>query len=1043
MNKKLWKRIIAIIMVCTLVAGTAGNNTVLAAVNKKNITATSKLVKVNGKTTKENSIAESIKPEERTPKLDKILNECEEVKTNGLSKEIRKGQMISVESVSVDGNTKTAIMGNGDLYCWGYNGEGQVGNGTTDNQLTPVKVLSDVKLVSFSGSIYPIVSAITENGDLYCWGHNKYGQVGNGTTDNQLTPVKVLSDVKSVSFSDSGCSAVSAITKNGDLYCWGYNGEGQVGNGTTDNQLTPVKVLSDVKSVSHSSYYSDSMNYYSAVSAITKNGDLYCWGYNGEGQVGNGTTDNQLTPVKVLSDVKLVSFSGSIYPIVSAITENGDLYCWGHNKYGQVGNGSIENQTTPIKVLSDVKSVSYSGYNYSAVSAITKNGDLYCWGYNGEGQVGNGSTKTQTTPVKVLSNVRSVSYSDYNYLAVSAITENGDLYCWGHNIYGQVGNGNTENQTTPIKVLSDVKSVSYFYYLSAYYHSYPVVSAITENGDLYCWGDNRYGQVGNGSIENQTTPVKVLNGVKFVSYLDYVYPTVSVITENGDLYCWGDNRYGQVGNGSTENQTTPIKVLNDVKSISNSDGSMSAIVENGNLYCWGYNGYGQVGNGTTENQLMPVLVLGSSLTPGLHKDGCLQISDAITVEKGEEKYITCKVFADNLNQLKEIGDSLVWSSTNSSVAIVEGKNYITPGNEDAREMLVTAKITGVSRGETDIFVSAPDGSKVCCHVVVSKPTGTVEKPDDGYSYCFSIAGELQEVDTDNQTIKIDGINYEVYSVSGIDDAKEILEQHDNKIVACRVRATDNKIERIDDIKDIARKPAVLVKPEVDNINYEDGKFSKKNFKVDLEMYCDVEKPYSLSDISDVIKKIDGLEVDFSKVSLTSSYSNTGEIPFLLKDGLLGSHEVNIEKELDFKLKPGQTKKVSVTAYVNDNLSVETVNADAVIEAKLNDDEKIKCTEIIHFSNLNMAREEEQKKLANSPKTPELKNMSNILNGSQMTFDDTALRECLTNTEVKAVKAQVTNWVYTSNALNSIINDDSDSSVPVSYTHLTLPTTSRV
>ncbi len=1027
MNKKLLKRITAVIMVCTLVTSTAGSNTALAAVHKKNITDTSKPVKVNGKATKENNITESIKSEERTPELDKILNECEEIQTDGTSKEIRKGQMMSVESISDNYNTKAAITKNGDLYCWGYNRDGQIGNGTIKYQTIPVKILSDVKSVTYYCMTYYeyyeySVSAITENGDLYCWGYNRDGQIGNGTTENQLTPVKVLSSVKFVSYSsDTHHCSVSAITENGDLYCWGNNNYGQVGNGTIENQAIPVKVLSDVKSISYgrstvitgipgSAWY-----YTSSVLAITEDGDLYCWGDNRDGQVGNGAIKkNQTIPVRVLSDVKSILFSlNADNYSVSAIMENGDLYCWGCNKYGQIGNGTIETQTIPVKILSDVKSISLFG---NSVSAITENGDLYRWGYNRDGQIGNGTTKNQLTPVKILSEVKSITSS---YYSVSAIMENGDLYCWGCNEKGQVGNGTTENQLTPVQVLREVKSIAY----SSYYS----VSAIMENGDLYCWGCNEKGQVGNGTTENQLTPVQVLREVKSIVYSSYY--SVSAIMENGDLYCWGCNEKGQVGNGTTENQLTPVQVLSEVKSITYSSyHSVSAIMENGDLYCWGNNYWGQVGNGTTEDQLTPMLILGPSLTPGLNKDGCLQISDAITVEKGEEKYITCKIFADNLNQLKEIGDSLVWSSANSSVAIVEGKNYITPGNEDAREMLVTAKVTGISRGETDIFVSAPDGSKVCCHVVVSKPTGTVENPDDGYSYCFSIAGELQEVDTDNQTIKIDGINYEVYSVSGIDDAKEILEQHDNKIVACRVRATDNKIERIDDIKDIARKPAVLVKPEVDNINYEDGKFSKKNFKIDLEMYCDVEKPYNISDISDVIKKIDGLEVDFSKVSLTSSYNNTGEIPFLLKDGLLGSHEVNIEKELDFKLKPGQTKKVSVTAYVNDNLSVETVNADAVIEAKLNDDEKIKSTEIIHFCNLNMAREEEQKKLANSPKTPELKNMSNILNGSQMTFDDTALRECLTNTEVKAVKAQVTNWVYTSNALNSIINDDSDSSV---------------
>lgn len=285
-------------MACTLVTSTAGSNTALAAGNKKNITATSKPVKVNGETTKENSIAENIKPEERTPELDRILNECEEIKTDGTSKGIRKGQIMSVESISSDSWCEAAITEDGDLYCWGYNGNGQVGNGTTEDQLNPIKVLSNVESVLFSN--YFSVSAITENGDLYCWGYNLHGQVGNGTTEVQTKPIKVLSDVKTIFYSYGNCNSVLAIVENGDLYCWGYNFSGGVGNGTIEDQIIPVKVLSSVKTVSISSYRSFHRSSSFSVSAITENGDLYCWGGNKHGQIGNGTTKDRLTPVKIL-----------------------------------------------------------------------------------------------------------------------------------------------------------------------------------------------------------------------------------------------------------------------------------------------------------------------------------------------------------------------------------------------------------------------------------------------------------------------------------------------------------------------------------------------------------------------------------------------------------------------------------------------------------------------------------------------------------------------------------------------------------------------
>jgi len=446
----------------------------------------------------------------------------------------------------------SAITEKGDLYRWGSNEYGLIGNGTEENQLTPVKVLSNVKSVSpFSSWSPSFMSAITEEGDLYCWGYNSYGQVGNGTRKDQLTPVKVLTDVKSISYcpysysSSNNYLSVLAITEKGDLYCWGNNRNGQIGNGTKEDQLSPVKVLSNVKSVSVFSYKDGDVGYswIISISAITEEGNLYCWGDNEDGQIGNGTKEDQLIPVKVLTNVKSVP---SAYGSAAAITENGDLYCWGDNRYGKVGNGTTENQLTPIRVLTNVKSCfPDSGHKL----AITEEGDLYCWGYNDNGQLGNGTEENQLTPVKVLTNVKSVSpFSGDN---MSAITEEGDLYCWGGNDAGVVGNGTEEAQLSPVKVLSDVKS------FFASDGSSPInVSAITKEGDLYCWGYNYCGQLGTGKTENQFTPMKILSNVKSFSYNSQV-----AITKEGDLYCWGGNDSGQIGNGTTEDQLSPVKVL--------------------------------------------------------------------------------------------------------------------------------------------------------------------------------------------------------------------------------------------------------------------------------------------------------------------------------------------------------------------------------------------------------------------------------------------------------------------------------------------------
>ena len=376
-----------------------------------------------------------------------------------------------------------AITKDGNLYMWGNNDHGQIGNGTNAEQSEPVKVLSNVKTIHLA---YHYAGAITEDGSLYMWGNNADGQIGNGTTTNQMTPVKILSNVKTIS---CGGNHVGAITEDGSLYTWGSNYYGENGNGTTTNQSKPVKVLSDVIAVSMGSFHSG---------AITKDGSLYMWGQNGNGQIGDGTTTDQSKPVKVLSNIKSVCLGSSDS---AAIAEDGSLYMWGYNDYGQIGNGTTSHQKTPVKILSNVKKVTLEDGDSAA---ITENGDLYMWGFNGCGQIGNGTTSHQKSPVKILSNVKSVSIEGSHS---GAVTEDDSLYMWGRNDYGQVGDGTNSNQKVPVKVLSSVNCVSAG--CSGSYFS----GAVTDDGSLYMWGRNNYGQIGNGNYENQMIPVKVLSGI--------------------------------------------------------------------------------------------------------------------------------------------------------------------------------------------------------------------------------------------------------------------------------------------------------------------------------------------------------------------------------------------------------------------------------------------------------------------------------------------------------------------------------------------------
>ena len=400
--------------------------------------------------------------------------------------------------VSLGGDHSAAIAEDGNLYTWGYNYYGQLGNGTTTYSLTPIEIMDNVKSVSLGDDHS---AAITEDGSLYTWGYNHDGELGNGTKTDSQTPIKIMDNVKSVSLGDYHSAA---ITEDGSLYTWGWNYRGELGNGTKTDSLTPIKIMDNVKSVSLGDDHS---------AAITEDGSLYTWGYNRDGELGNGTTTDSRTPIKIMDNIKLVSLGGNHS---AAITEDGCLYTWGENDCGQLGNGTKTDSLTPIKIMDNVKSVSFGG---GVSAAITEDGSLYTWGWNYYGQLGNGTKTDSQTPIKIMDNVKSVSIYD---VCSAAITEDGSLYTWGRNYYGQLGNGTRTESLIPIKIMDNVKSVSLGDNHSA---------AIKEDGSLYTWGRNYHGQLGSGTTDS-LSPIKITIPVEIAtaSVTSLLAPTCTLST---------------------------------------------------------------------------------------------------------------------------------------------------------------------------------------------------------------------------------------------------------------------------------------------------------------------------------------------------------------------------------------------------------------------------------------------------------------------------------------------------------------------------------
>ena len=350
--------------------------------------------------------------------------------------------------------------------------------------------------------------AITEDGSLWMWGWNINGQLGDGTTEEKHTPVKVMENVKMISLGEYHSGA---IKEDGSLWMWGYNVCGQLGDGTTEEKekLIPVKVMENVKSVGLGDFYSG---------AIKEDGSLWMWGYNGYGQLGDGTNESKDIPVKIMENVNNVSFSDDHS---GAIKEDGSLWMWGDNGYGQLGDGTngtyAARKHSPVKVMENVKEISLGNAHSGA---IKEDGSLWMWGANDKGQLGDGTNEDKNTPVKIMENVKNVN------LGVScsgAITEDGNLWMWGANDKGQLGDGTNEDKNTPVKFMENIKSVN----LGA--HDSGVIK---EDGSLWMWGSNSFGALGNGTIVDSMYPINITGQFNQTQQLNTAEPTTGIALQS-------------------------------------------------------------------------------------------------------------------------------------------------------------------------------------------------------------------------------------------------------------------------------------------------------------------------------------------------------------------------------------------------------------------------------------------------------------------------------------------------------------------------------
>ncbi len=605
------------------------------------------------------------------------------------------GCLTSIVQVSGGGNHTVALRSDGTVWAWGNNDNGQLGNDTTTNVKTPIQVKDSLGTGYLTGvaqisSGYRHTVVLKNDGTVWAWGDNYYGQLGNNATTDTSLPVRVkdslgteyLKDIVQVS---AGEYHTIGLKSSGTVWAWGNNGSGQLGNNGNVSRNIPIPVresdlckffnllnntceeciiqnptctitastpdMTSQSSITYTFKFSKTVIDFDVNDITVTNGTKGTFnvvdGYTYTLNVTNGGNGIQTVSIAegVYADtvgnlgnaaMKVINImdgtaeiSGGIYNTL-VIKSDGTVWTWGGNSYGQLGDGTTTNRYTPVQVRDSsgtgyLKGVVHvSGGQYHTV-ALKSDGTVWAWGYNNYGQLGDGTTTSSNIPVQVRDSsgtgyLTGITKISAGYSHVVALKNDGTVWAWGYNNYGQLGDGTTTNSNIPVQV-KDVSGTGYLSGIIKISVGYSHAVVLRNDGTLWAWGYNYYGQLGDDSRINRYTPVPVKDSLGIHCLTGIIqmeagfYHTVG-LKNDGTVWTWGYNANGQLGDNTTTNSSLPVQVkdyagteyLTKIVHITTKGYHSIALKNNGTVWAWGRNDVGQLGEGTTTNSIVPVQV---------------------------------------------------------------------------------------------------------------------------------------------------------------------------------------------------------------------------------------------------------------------------------------------------------------------------------------------------------------------------------------------------------------------------------------------------
>lgn len=400
-------------------------------------------------------------------------------------------------------------------------------------------------------------------------------------------------------------NGINAIIKtDGSVWTWGSPGPGNLGDNAGAYRSSPVSVVGNHSFASIFAPKTFTFSY-GKITPLKADGSAWNWGNNYTGVLGDGTTTDRSSPVCVIGNHSFAEFFCASNSKKFGLKADGSVWGWGYNSYGQIGDNTATNRSSPVSIAGNHSFVTLFA-NHRLTFGMKADGSLWGWGDNSQGKLGDNSADYRSSPVSVVGNHSFVKVNISINNTSIALKSDGTAWAWGNNYPGMLGDGTNDERSSPVSVVGGHSFADLVFARLA-------VLALKSDGTMWCWGGNYYGRLADGTTDHRSSPVSVIGNHSAAEiFTNGMAPAMRKY--DGTAWVWGYNYWGTLGDGTTADRSSPVSVLGNhsFTKIRLGYKHMGGLKSNGQIWTWGLNssGAGYLGDGTTTNRSSPVMIIG-------------------------------------------------------------------------------------------------------------------------------------------------------------------------------------------------------------------------------------------------------------------------------------------------------------------------------------------------------------------------------------------------------------------------------------------------